>query len=77
MATQHRVGALVVDTQKNKLGVVMGKEGPYVQLRPPAGGREWDADPECIRRPTEAERLVALRDRNHALNFESSGGIFP
>jgi hypothetical protein len=38
---RHPDGALVVDTQSNKLGYVMGHEGPYVQLRPVTGGREW------------------------------------
>lgn len=62
---------LVVDTATNKLGYVMGHEGPYVQLRPVAGGREWDADPACVREATEDERLRAMRERCRALNYES------
>ncbi|MGW7643695.1 hypothetical protein [Streptomyces bobili] len=38
----------------------MGHVGPYVQLRPLAGGREWDADPGHLRRLTPAELLSAL-----------------
>lgn len=53
MATKECRGALVVDTERNKFGYVMGHEGPYVQLRPVTGGREWDADPACVRRGTE------------------------
>ncbi len=37
----------------------MGHEGPYVQLRPYGGGREWDVEPAAVRRATDAERLSA------------------
>jgi hypothetical protein len=37
----------------------MGQAGPYVQLRPPGGGREWDCPPEALRTATAAERLRA------------------
>ncbi|CAL9432514.1 hypothetical protein C1708_22160 [Streptomyces sp. DH-12] len=53
------VGAYVVDTRAGRLGVVMGYEGPYVQLRPYGGGREWDADPLVVRHATPGERLRA------------------
>lgn len=53
------VGSHVVDTRSGKVGIVMGHEGPYVQLRPYGGGKEWDADPAGIRRATPAERLGA------------------
>ncbi|GGV29500.1 hypothetical protein GCM10010277_12340 [Streptomyces longisporoflavus] len=53
------VGTLVVDGRTDKAGIVMGHEGPYVQLRPPRGGVEWDAPPEVIREPTQAEGLSA------------------
>ncbi|MFF4499738.1 hypothetical protein [Streptomyces sp. NPDC001401] len=53
------VGAHVVDTRTGKVGIVMGHEGPYVQLRPYGGGREWDADPSAVRGATQAERLSA------------------
>ncbi len=62
------VGTLVVDTERNRLGQVMGHEGPYVQLRPVTGGREWDADPACVRLATDEERT-------RALNSASSGDI--
>jgi hypothetical protein len=54
-----RVGAYAVDTRSGRLGRVMGHEGPYVQLRPVGGGREWDAPPEVIRPATLGERLSA------------------
>jgi hypothetical protein len=73
---RHPDGALVVDTQSNKLGYVMGHEGPYVQLRPVTGGREWDADPARVRPATNEERLRAMQERTRALNSASSGGIF-
>lgn len=39
--------------------MVMGHEGPYVQLRPLGGGKEWDCAPDAVRRATAAERLSA------------------
>ncbi|WP_432091671.1 hypothetical protein [Streptomyces sp. NRRL F-5630] len=52
-------GALVVDRRNSKVGVVMGHVGPYVQLRPPRGGWEWDVPPEDVRPPTPTEELSA------------------
>lgn len=59
MSTKHeyKIDALVFDTELNKVGYVKGHEGPYVQLRPPGGGREWDAKPEALRPATGEERL--------------------
>lgn len=37
----------------------MGHEGPYLQLRPLGGGREWDADPARVRPVGPAELLQA------------------
>ncbi|MFE7901288.1 hypothetical protein ACFU3E_28065 [Streptomyces sp. NPDC057424] len=53
------VGAYVVDTRSGRIGIVMGHEGPYVQLRPYGGGKEWDVDPGAVRNATPAERLHA------------------
>ncbi|WP_443063051.1 hypothetical protein [Streptomyces sp. NBC_00483] len=58
-AEQLWVGALVVDTETQRVGKVMGREGPYVQLRPPGGGREWDANPDQLRPADEGEKLRA------------------
>ncbi|MEU1144020.1 hypothetical protein ACFYO9_13600 [Streptomyces sp. NPDC005863] len=55
------VGALVVDSTRQRLGRVMGHEGPYIQLRPPGGGREWDVRPESVRGAVEHEILRASR----------------
>ncbi|MFJ8142712.1 hypothetical protein [Streptomyces sp. NPDC096013] len=68
-------GALVHDTERDELGYVMGHEGPYVQLRPVTGGREWDAAPALVRLATTEDRLTAMQERNRAVNSESSGGI--
>lgn len=57
--TSPTVGIVLVDRRTDRVGVVMGHEGPYVQLRPPRGGREWDAPPEELRPPTQAEELSA------------------
>ncbi|MFF6774282.1 hypothetical protein ACFY8W_12035 [Streptomyces sp. NPDC012637] len=69
-------GALVVDTQLDKLGYVMGHVGPATRLRPVTGGREWDADPAHVRPATDEERLTAMRRRTRALNSVSRGRIF-
>ncbi|WP_249126156.1 MULTISPECIES: hypothetical protein [unclassified Streptomyces] len=54
--TKMPVGSYVVDTRTGRFGVVMGHEGPYVQLRPYGGGREWDAAPDAVREAAPAER---------------------
>jgi hypothetical protein len=60
MATHEwAVGETVMDTSNARVGEVMGSEGPYVQLRPVGGGREWDARPTALRPATRDERLVA------------------
>jgi hypothetical protein len=53
------VGALLVDGRNGRVGVVMGRVGTYVQLRPPRGGREWDVPPGELRLPTQTEELSA------------------
>ncbi|WP_158687657.1 hypothetical protein [Streptomyces sp. AA1529] len=53
------VGSAVRDLARDRVGVVMGREGPYIQLRPLGGGREWDADPGRVRLLTHAEVLSA------------------
>ncbi|CAL9541949.1 hypothetical protein [Streptomyces sp. enrichment culture] len=66
------VGAYVVDTGTGRMGVVMGHEGPYVQLRPYGGGKEWDADPGAVRQATAAERL---REATAYANARSRGEV--
>ncbi|WP_458243655.1 hypothetical protein [Streptomyces sp. MAI_2237] len=67
------VGTHVVDTGTGRIGIVMGHEGPYVQLRPYGGGREWDAEPGALRAATRAERLGAATARADA----RTGGEVP
>ncbi|MBL1096826.1 hypothetical protein [Streptomyces coffeae] len=43
------VGTLVRDTATDRLGVYMGRGGPYAMLRPRHGGKEWQARPEDLR----------------------------
>ncbi|MCX5440219.1 MULTISPECIES: hypothetical protein [unclassified Streptomyces] len=54
------VGDAVHDTVRDRFGRVMGHEGPYLRIRPLAGGREWDADPGHLRLLTQDELLRAL-----------------
>ncbi|GHG25279.1 MULTISPECIES: hypothetical protein [Streptomyces] len=54
-----QIGAYVVEIRTGRVARVMGHEGPYVQVRPLGGGREWDVAPEEVREATSAERLSA------------------
>lgn len=49
--------AVMVDSRTGRIGRVMGSEGPYVQLCPLNGGREWDVPPDQLRAPTAAEEM--------------------
>jgi hypothetical protein len=42
-------GDTVLDVRTQKVGRVMGHEGPRYQLRPVNGGKEWEAEPDHIR----------------------------
>lgn len=68
------VGTLAVDTSRNRLGVVMDHQGPYVQLRPREGGTEWEAKPEHLRAATPEERLrLVVREANE--RSSRGGGV--
>ncbi|MBG0852935.1 hypothetical protein I2W78_14045 [Streptomyces spinoverrucosus] len=66
------IGDTVEDTGARKIGKVMGIQGPYVQLRPPGGGREWDARPENLRPVPVGE---ALSEGVAAANARSRGEL--
>lgn len=53
------VGDTVHDPARDRVGVVMGGVGPYLQLRPLGGGQEWDANPDQVRPLTPTELLSA------------------
>ncbi len=53
------IGAYVVEISTGRVARVMGHQGPYVQIRPLGGGREWDVPPEELREATSTERLRA------------------
>jgi hypothetical protein len=50
------IGDLVFDEATRKVGRVVDRVGPYWQLKPPGGGREWDA-PGPLRPATVTESL--------------------
>jgi hypothetical protein len=54
-----------VDSRDGRVGQVMGREGGYVQLRPPAGGREWDCPLDVLSVAPPGE---VLRARVRGLN---------
>lgn len=58
-ADKPAIGTIVKDNRRRAFGRVMAHEGPYVQLRPVAGGREWDAMPDDLSPATTAESLSA------------------
>ncbi|MEU7323582.1 hypothetical protein ABZ682_23970 [Streptomyces griseoviridis] len=56
---EPKIGETVMDTGTTRIGKVMGAVGPYVQLRPVEGGREWDADPTKVRPVPVGDALSA------------------
>ena len=56
---QAAVGDTVEDTRRGRVGKVMGSVGPFVQLRPIGGGREWEAAPGDLRLLALSEALSA------------------
>jgi len=52
-----RFGDLVWDEERQNVGEVMDRVGARWQLRPPGGGREWDAEGP-VRPATTAEKLA-------------------
>ena len=62
------VGAYAVDVRDGRVGEVMGHVAGNVQLRPVAGGREWDCPPESTGPAGQEEVLRArVRDREARL----------
>lgn len=56
-----------MDTRTDRVGTVMGNVGPYIQLRPPGGGTEWDLPPGDLR---SAEVLDELRAKVTMVNAQ-------
>ncbi|MGA5134563.1 hypothetical protein ACPCTO_32700 [Streptomyces olivoreticuli] len=50
---------LVVDVRRNRIGEVMASVGGRLALRPPAGGREWEAFSCDVRPATASDELRA------------------
>ncbi|MFS8200612.1 putative ATP-grasp-modified RiPP [Streptomyces sp. CWNU-52B] len=65
------LGDTVEDTQRQAIGRVMGFVGPYVQVRPVDGGREWDALPDRLR-PVPLTKMLSVGVA--AANARSLGG---
>ncbi|MGP3999601.1 hypothetical protein [Streptomyces sp. 8N706] len=64
------VGTLALDAKSGRVGRVMDRQGPYVQLRPPQGGTEWEALAADVRRADANEQL---RARVAEINANSRG----
>ncbi len=61
---QCEIGALIIDTARQRLGMVMGHLGGRLQLRAPSGGVEWDCTPEFARTPLSGEVVHATGRRS-------------
>ncbi|WP_240659811.1 hypothetical protein [Streptomyces sp. WAC 01529] len=55
--TRPGIGELAKDNAKGRVGVVMGKVGGRVQIRPIGGGTEWDAMPDNVAMLSAREEL--------------------
>ncbi|WP_030186278.1 hypothetical protein [Streptomyces violaceorubidus] len=63
------VGTHAVDARDGRVGEVMGHVGGSVQLRPVAGGREWDCPRASV---AVAKPEEVLKARLHRTNRESA-----
>ncbi|WRZ96337.1 hypothetical protein OHB54_13825 [Streptomyces sp. NBC_01007] len=61
----------MVDRARDRVGRVMGHEGPHLQIRPLGGGVEWDADPRHVRTLGQDESLRALVAEANARSRQS------
>ncbi|GAA0397854.1 hypothetical protein GCM10010357_18690 [Streptomyces luteireticuli] len=66
---------VVRDTRKDRIGVVMDKVGPRYQLRPPAGGREWEAAAADMEPVPAAVRLGARVAEANAASRRRFGAV--
>ncbi|WP_406508176.1 hypothetical protein [Streptomyces sp. NBC_00212] len=55
-AYEPEIGDLVYDEATRRIGAAVDRVGPRWQLKPPGGGREWDAHGP-LRAATQEERL--------------------
>jgi len=53
------VGELVLDAKRDAVGMVMDAQGGRMFLRPPEGGREWEASPDDVR-PVPAREMTGV-----------------
>jgi hypothetical protein len=60
MASENpQPGALLRDTRRRRIGVLMAHHAGRYYLRPQAGGREWEAQREDLEALTPEEALRA------------------
>ena len=62
MPETPRIGALVRDTRRDRVGVVMAREPGRLYLRPQGGGREWETKPGDVE-PISADEALMVRVR--------------
>ncbi|MFF3745256.1 hypothetical protein [Streptomyces kronopolitis] len=61
-------GSYAVDGRDGRIGLVMGHAGPFVRLRPPGGGAQWDCPPQLLEAAPPSAVLAA---RVRELNWQS------
>ncbi len=59
MTELPKVGTLLHDTKLDVVGEFRGAVGGRWMLRPPGGGREWEASPETVQPAGTYEHLRA------------------
>lgn len=56
---QWEPGETARDTRTGRVGRVMGHVGPYCQLRPLNGGKEWEAEPLDLEPAYQSDAMSA------------------
>lgn len=74
-AHAFRRDEVVRDIRKDRVGVVMDKIGPNYQLRPPAGGREWEAAAADMEPAAAPDRMKARVAEANAASRRRGGAV--
>lgn len=59
MSVTYRPGVWLLDRRSGVVGRLVEVAGPWLVLRAPVGGREWECPPGAVRLATQRERWAA------------------